>query len=147
VNDRNISSKERASDEYLQSTLTEISRARALDSQMISTTFFRMLLTELIERRACETTVRRPGRIHINGLQLKHALDFVDQDDESELVIEHVDFERPDGNSPDETMPAGLYAWFYDYPDEGSLLLPESAVKTSVPPEDPHDGLIVELNP
>jgi hypothetical protein len=103
----------------------------ATDMVAVCPLALRRACRELIERRSrVETTVRRPGRIHINGLQLKHALDFVDQDDESELVIEHVDFERPDGNSPDETMPAGLYAWFYDYPDEGSLLLPESAVKT-----------------
>ncbi|HEY0684691.1 MAG TPA: hypothetical protein VGD45_20310 [Steroidobacter sp.] len=42
----------RVSDVYLQASLQEISRAKALDSQMISTAFLRMLLTEIIERRA-----------------------------------------------------------------------------------------------
>lgn len=41
----------RVSDEYLRLTLSEISRAKALDSQMISTAFLRMLVTEIVERR------------------------------------------------------------------------------------------------
>lgn len=44
----------RVSDVYLSSSLQEISRGKALDSQMISTAFLRMLLTEIIERRAAD---------------------------------------------------------------------------------------------
>lgn len=44
----------RVSDEYVQSTMREISHARALDSQMISTAFLRMLLTEIAESRGIE---------------------------------------------------------------------------------------------
>jgi hypothetical protein len=45
-------SAQRVSDEYLSSTLNEISQAKALDSQMISTAFLRMLITELMQRRS-----------------------------------------------------------------------------------------------
>lgn len=49
------SSKDRVSDYYLESTLRSISQAAALDSQLISTSFLRMLCSELVERRAGET--------------------------------------------------------------------------------------------
>ena len=45
-------SKDRVSDFYLESTLNSINLASALDSQLISTAFLRMLLIEIIERRA-----------------------------------------------------------------------------------------------
>jgi hypothetical protein len=47
-----VTSKDRVSDYYLESTLRSISQAAALDSQLISTSFLRMLCNELIERRA-----------------------------------------------------------------------------------------------
>jgi len=65
--------------------------------------------------------------VAINGYQIKRLLDFVDSDNEAELTLQYVDHERPDGNSNDgEVMPEGLYAWFSEYPDEGSLWLPET---------------------
>jgi hypothetical protein len=64
--------------------------------------------------------------ISLNGYQIRRLWDFVDAEDEAEIEIEYVDYERPDGNSDGEIMPAGLYAWFRDYPDEGSLWLPET---------------------
>lgn len=62
----------------------------------------------------------------LNGYQIKRLLDFVDSDDEAELSLAYFDEERDDLESPDEKMPQGLYAWFTDYPDEGSMWLPET---------------------
>lgn len=50
----------RVSDEYLRLTLSEISHAKSLDSQMISTAFLRMLLNEIVERRADAEPHRSP---------------------------------------------------------------------------------------
>lgn len=65
--------------------------------------------------------------ISLNGYQIRRLLDFVDSEDEAEVEIDYVDHERPDLNSNEgEMMPAGVYAWFRDYPDEGALWLPQT---------------------
>lgn len=51
-----MNGKERVSDDYLQSTLTALADARALDSQMISTAYLRMLLQEISERRESDAS-------------------------------------------------------------------------------------------
>ena len=51
-----MNGKDRVSDDYLQNTLTALDDARALDSQMISTTYLRMLLQEISERRATDAS-------------------------------------------------------------------------------------------
>jgi len=77
--------------------------------------------------------------IHINGYQIKRLLDFIDGEDETPLTLDFVDHERPDGNSNDgEIMPAGLYAWFTEYPDEGSLWLPETPEEHAASVEPPN---------
>lgn len=64
----------------------------------------------------------------MNGCQVKHLLDLIDGEDETEVSLEWFNNARPDGNSADgEMMPPGLYAWFADYPEEGQMLLPESS--------------------
>jgi hypothetical protein len=65
--------------------------------------------------------------VTLNGYQVKLLLEFVDSEDETEITVAYVDHERPDANSAEgEIMPAGLYVWCTDYPDEGSLYLPET---------------------
>lgn len=81
----------------------------------------------------------------INGYQIKRLLDFVDNDDESEVSLAYIDHQRPDGNSNDgEMMPKGLYAWYTDYPDEGSIWLPETPAEhmASVTPPDVVDQFL-----
>lgn len=70
----------------------------------------------------------------LTGYQIQRLWDFVDGDVESELSLAYFDEARPDLEDPEETMPAGLYAWFTDYPDEGSLWLPESPGKPGAEP-------------
>lgn len=63
--------------------------------------------------------------ITINGYQIRHALDLLDGEDETPLEFEELP-ERKDTDTG-ETMPAGLYCWFAEYPDEGVVYLPDSA--------------------
>lgn len=63
--------------------------------------------------------------ITLTGYQIRTILDMVDAEDEAEITISYIDYDRPCVDSG-EVMPAGLYAWFTDYPDEGSLYLPEA---------------------
>lgn len=63
-------------------------------------------------------------RIIINGYQIERLRDFVDAEPEAEVTLGAFP-ERPDMETG-EKMPAGLYAWFADYPDEGSIWLPET---------------------
>lgn len=65
-----------------------------------------------------------PPTLGLNGYQIHRLWDFVDAEPEAEVTLgnfpERADME--DGTK----MPAGLYAWFTDYPDEGSIWLPET---------------------
>lgn len=61
--------------------------------------------------------------MNINGFQLMHLADFVDGERETELTLEV--FPEHTANNG-EHMPAGLYAWFSEYPEEGKLWLPET---------------------
>lgn len=79
------------------------------------------------QREIVDELLRLRTGLDINGYQIKRLLDFVDNEDESEVTLQYVDHERPDGNSNDgEIMPKGLYAWYTDYPEEGSMWLPET---------------------
>lgn len=79
------------------------------------------------QREIVDELLRLRHGLGINGYQIKRLLDFVDNEDESEVTLAYVDHERPDGNSNDgEMMPKGLYAWYTDYPEEGSMWLPET---------------------
>jgi len=70
----------------------------------------------------------RLAPFQINGHQIKHLMDLVYGEDETEICLEWFKEERPDGNSAEgEIMPPGLYAWFAEYPEEGQLHLPERA--------------------
>jgi hypothetical protein len=80
-----------------------------------------------LQVRSLESRLASGPLMDINGYQIKRLLDFVDNENEAELTLRYVDHERPDGNSNDgEMMPKGLYAWYTDYPDEGSMWLPET---------------------
>lgn len=72
--------------------------------------------------------------VQITGWQVKHLLDFMDGEDEAELTLEHFAEERKDSETG-EAMPPGLYAWFTEYPEEGSLLLAEKT-ETDLTPDD-----------
>lgn len=62
-------------------------------------------------------------RVSLTGYQIKHLLDLADQDDDCELSVGQCDeWIDPDTK---EMNPAGLYAWYTDYPDEGLTLLPD----------------------
>ena len=63
--------------------------------------------------------------ITLNGYQLKQALELVDDEDGTELCIDHVGHERQDSETG-EIMPPGVYAWLLKYPEEGSTLLEET---------------------
>lgn len=69
-------------------------------------------------------------RIALTGLQIQHMWDYVDGDKETELTIALY----PEGKDEEtgETMPAGLYCWFTEYPDEGRLYLPETAEDSAI---------------
>lgn len=58
--------------------------------------------------------------ITINGHQLRQALEVADEDD-TELEFEHLDAHK-DAESG-EMMPAGLYCWLGEYPEEGVMYL------------------------
>ena len=62
--------------------------------------------------------------IHMTGYQIHRLWDFVDAEPDAQVTLD-VFPERPDLETG-EKMPAGLYAWFTDYPDEGSIWLPEN---------------------
>jgi hypothetical protein len=64
-------------------------------------------------------------RLTLTGLQIQHMWDYCDGDLETELSIAR--YEEGKDQETDETMSAGLYAWFTEYPDEGRLYLPETA--------------------
>jgi hypothetical protein len=79
--------------------------------------------------------------VSLNGYQIRRLWDFVDSEDEAEVEVVYVDHERPDGNSKEgEMMPVGVYAWFKDYPEEGSLYLPEEPEVTAVDGGSEHGG-------
>ncbi len=64
--------------------------------------------------------------IRLNGYQIKRLMDFVDGEDETEVCISYCADEREDLSSPGEMMPPGYYVWCADYPEEGSMWLPET---------------------
>lgn len=66
----------------------------------------------------------------INAYQLRQAIDFLD-DGDGELEFAWM----PAGTLlSGEPRPAGLYCWFKEYPEEGSLLLEESPNSASETP-------------
>jgi hypothetical protein len=60
--------------------------------------------------------------VNINGFQLRHLADLVDGEDEAEITLGVFEEHKA---SNGERMPAGLYAWFSEYPEEGKLWLAE----------------------
>jgi hypothetical protein len=64
-------------------------------------------------------------RISMTGLQVQHIADFIDGDPETEVYVAH--YEAGKDEETGEEMPAGLYCWLVDYPDEGRVWLPPDA--------------------
>jgi hypothetical protein len=149
VSDRNIPSN-LVSDDTLRAWLNgaeeNIESGVATDMVAVCPLALRRACRELIERRSrVETTANRS--VTLNGYQLRNALEFCAPDNDADQLESEVSIQWGDAGHSG----AGYYACCAEYPEEGSILLDdkpaESSEKTSVPPEDPHDGLIVELNP
>lgn len=64
-------------------------------------------------------------RLHMTGLQIQHIADFIDGDNETEVLVFYAE-ERKDAETG-EPMPAGLYVSLVEYPDEGCVYLPADA--------------------
>lgn len=62
--------------------------------------------------------------MELTGYQIKCLADFTDGEDIAEIIVEH--FEASKDAETGEHMPAGLYAYFTEYPEEGRLYLPEA---------------------
>jgi hypothetical protein len=63
--------------------------------------------------------------LRINGWQINKLATFAEDADTS-MVLRYYGEDRKDG---DEPMPAGLYAWYEEYPEEGQLLLVPAPTK------------------
>lgn len=65
--------------------------------------------------------------VTLTGWQVRHLWDFLDlsggdSDDESDVTVQWFDEQPPDADG--EPFPAGYYAYFTEYPEEGRLYLP-----------------------
>ena len=61
-------------------------------------------------------------QIYLTGFQIKNLAAMTDGDDECELCLQ--EYPETVDEEDGEIMPAGLYAYYYDYPDEGRTYLP-----------------------
>jgi hypothetical protein len=61
----------------------------------------------------------------LTGYQVEHLADFVDREADAQISVARFDQDRT--GSDGERMPAGLYAWFTEYPEEGQVWLPVDA--------------------
>ncbi len=59
--------------------------------------------------------------IQLTGLQVQHLWDFCGGELDAEVTIDRLEARTSTDGEP---MPAGLYAWFTEYPEEGCLFLP-----------------------
>lgn len=79
-----------------------------------------------IERERATPETRTQPPLVLNGYQLKQALDFLDNEEETNLCVAWYGQDRREHDKPDgELMPAGVYCWLSEYPEEGQLLLKE----------------------
>jgi hypothetical protein len=69
------------------------------------------------------------NRISLNGVQIAALLDFTDRELDAQITLGHFDDRRPD--SEGNPMPAGLYAWFTEYPEEGAIYLGDADTNCS----------------
>lgn len=97
-----------------------------------------VLRQEIIGLRAASETTALSDKplqsLCLTGYQIEHLADFVDRERDTELTLAHFPERSPDADGNE--MPAGLYAWFTEYPDEGALHLaeqPESPEKADEP--------------
>jgi hypothetical protein len=63
--------------------------------------------------------------MELTGYQVKQINDFMGGDYDTSVTVEHLPERTLDPGTGDEptTMPAGLYIWCTDYPEEGAVLL------------------------
>jgi hypothetical protein len=62
-----------------------------------------------------ETTIK------LDGSQIAQIQDFIDGELEAEISIKWFPESEPDKDGND--MPAGYYAWFHEYPEDGAIYL------------------------
>ena len=65
--------------------------------------------------------------MYLTGYQIKLLASMTDGDDECELGVSQ--YPESTDEETGETMPAGLYAFYADYLDEGRTFLPAEAEK------------------
>ena len=72
------------------------------------------------KRTPAETPVQP---LVLNGHQLRQALEFLDNENETDLCFRLYTEDRHEPGKYGEPMPKGMYCWFFEYPEEGQLLL------------------------
>lgn len=77
--------------------------------------------------------------ITLNGHELRNALQLATDDLETAISIQY----KQDGKDIDgEDAPAGYYAWYHEYPEEGSIRLDDEKSNTAPPaPQSPEQSL------
>ena len=74
----------------------------------------------------------------LNGHQLRQALEFLDNENDTDLCFWLYIEDRLEPGKHGEPMPKGMYCWFFEYPEEGQLLLSDrpTAQKASALPKE-----------
>jgi hypothetical protein len=138
---RQVTSNERVSDARLAEL---VSHYRNVDEQHNGWWIaLYWCLRELQERRATVETREQP--LVLNGHQLRQALEFLDNENDTDLCFRLYTEDRLEPGKHGGPMPKGMYCWFFEYPEEGQLLLSDrpTAQKASALPESLRDPVKV----
>jgi hypothetical protein len=129
-------------DEQPKITVEQIERARALlkppRGPIVELHKGWAYIGEKIYVEADRPPSETPAPLTLTGYQIEQLADFVDGERDTELTLAHFPKRPPDADGNE--MPAGLYAWFSEYPDEGSLHLAEQPESAEKAPSEPQIG-------